>query len=434
MARGPYAKIFSNKEKFDEKVNEIIHGDFLKVEPYVRKVLKYLANKTQCVIVLDNIDLYEDEKLETKVLSEAISISKEVNCNVIVSLRDTTYVNHRNDSIMNAYELKRLWLDPPPFKEVLSKRLLYSKKVLENQSTEIMLQNTMKLKIPDLSIFFDIVQSSLLAHDQGRLLESVSDRNIRNGIKLVRNFLTSGHVHADLAIKNYLNGETKYRFPYHEVFKGAILSQWKYYKEDRAELINLFDSGLGSKRLLLARVHLLQYLFNRSKTSDTTKVQIQDLVERLSTIGMSEEVINRILIDLRRNELIRDDGGKLNLEGSNSLYLTLSGAYYVGYLCKRMVYVESVMMDTPIYDENVWDGLTYLTRSIENEEDIQTKMQLRRERLIKFMDYLVIMESTAIQDCGNKSELCAFETISESVKSQTLEIQKRMKRRSKKKN
>jgi len=430
LARGPYAKIFLDKPKFDEKISDVIHQDFLKVEPYVRKVLKYLAKTTQCVVVLDNIDLYEDEVLETRVLSEAISIAKEVNCNVIVSLRDTTYVNHRNDSIMNAYELKKLWLDPPPFKEVLSKRLLYSKKVLENQSAEILLPNTMKLKIPDLSIFFDIVQSSLLSNDQGRFLESISDRNIRNGLKLVRNFLTSGHIHADLAIKNYLNGETKYRFPFHEVFKGAVLSQWKYYKEDRADILNLFDSGLGSKKLILARVHLLQYLFNQSKTSDAIEIQIKDLVERLSIIGMSHEIIGKILVDLRRSELIRDDKARINLEGSNSIHLTLSGAYYIGYLCKKMVYVESVMMDTPIYNQSVWDNLKYQTESIESEDDLLTKMILRSDRLLLFLDYLLEMERVAIQDCLNKVELETIDGIKKSVVNQTSEIQNRMRKRS----
>ena len=429
LARGPYGGIYTNKEKFNEKVNEVIHEDYLKVEPYVRKILTYLASHTQCVVVLDNIDLYEDEELETKVLSEAISISKEVNCNVIVCLRDTTYVNHRNDSIMNAYELKKLWLDPPPFKEVLSKRLLYSKKVLENESAEIKLPNSMKLKIPDLSIFFEIVQSSLLSQDPGRFLESISDRNIRNGIKLVRNFLTSGHVHADLAIRNYLNGETRYKFPYHEVFKGAVLSQWKYYKEERAEVVNLFDSGLGSKRLLLSRAHILQYLFIHSKTGDESKVKTLDLVERLSIIGMSEEIIFGLLNDLAKVGLIRDENSDAKIGEQSSVFLTLTGAYYIGYLCGRMIYVESVMMDTPIFDSKVWDRLVYLTGNIEQENDSQTRLKLRQERLSIFIEYLIEVEKFATDQCSKKEDICTMKAISDRVDKQTTNILARVSRR-----
>jgi energy-coupling factor transporter ATP-binding protein EcfA2 len=38
IARGPYAKIFRDKEKFNDKINELIHRDYVEREPYVEKV------------------------------------------------------------------------------------------------------------------------------------------------------------------------------------------------------------------------------------------------------------------------------------------------------------------------------------------------------------------------------------------------------------
>src|SRR4029450_3358516 len=80
----------------------------------------------------------------------------------------------------------------------------------------------MTLQVDDLSNFFDIVQSSILKAEAGDLIEKIADSNIRKGLKLVNNFLTSGHVQADRALTSFLKGERKYRFPFHEIFKGAV--------------------------------------------------------------------------------------------------------------------------------------------------------------------------------------------------------------------
>ena len=100
LARGPYALLAKNKDKFEEKKIELIDKYFQATEPYVNKVFKYLSSIKLCIIVLDNVDLYEDDELETKVFSEAISISKEINCHILVSIRDTTFIKHKNDSIL----------------------------------------------------------------------------------------------------------------------------------------------------------------------------------------------------------------------------------------------------------------------------------------------------------------------------------------------
>src|SRR5690606_26432230 len=80
LKRGPYALLSGNPEKFNEKIIEIIDRDFQNVEPYVEKVYNYYASQQLCVIVIDNVDLYEDDALETSVFSEAISISKTLKC------------------------------------------------------------------------------------------------------------------------------------------------------------------------------------------------------------------------------------------------------------------------------------------------------------------------------------------------------------------
>jgi hypothetical protein len=237
LARGPLSLLFtSNKPAFNPHVVDHIKGDYDRVEPYVDTILEYLSAKQLCSVVFDNIDLYEDDALESAVLAEGLAFSKRVRCHVIICIRDHTYVAHKNDPSLDAYDLRRLWLDPPPFKEVLARRLTAAKHALRGRSARIALPNDMVLAVPDLSVFFDVVQRSVLAGPAGDLVDSLADGNIRRGLSMIASFLTSWHVQADRAVRQYVEGNTGYSFPFHEVFKGTVLGQWLRFKEERSDV------------------------------------------------------------------------------------------------------------------------------------------------------------------------------------------------------
>jgi predicted type IV restriction endonuclease len=419
LARGPFAGIFvSNKEKFKEKVNDLIISEFEKIEPYVDKVLRYLASKNLCVIILDNIDLYENSELETIVFSEGVALSKKIKSNIIVSIRDSTYIKHRADSIFNAYELKKLWLDPPPFKDVLSKRLNYSKEILKNKSAIIPLSSNMKLNVPDLSIFFEIVKTSLLNEINGKFLESISDRNPRRGILLTRNFLTSGHIQADKAIKNYISEDAKFKFPYQEVFKGSMLGQWKYFKETRSECYNIFDSYFNSYNQQLLRLFILKYLFYNAQDKNSSETPILEIVTLFSKVGVSENRIINVLQSMIKSELIRSkEGDEITLD--KTLFITLCGGYYVSVLAKNFTYIEVVMHDTNIHNNTIWEQLDILSQTIEQTASIIERMELRQERVLLFIDYLSDIENIYQDKIGKYPFLKHMEEIKKLVIIQT---------------
>jgi hypothetical protein len=389
LAKGPYALTAKNPKKFDEKISEIIDDDYKNVEPYVDKVFSYLAARQLCIIVIDNVDLYEDEKLETAVFSEAISISKKIKCNTIVSLRDSTFIKHKNSSIFNAYELKKFWINPPSFKEILSKRLTYAKQLLKDQSAEVTLHNGANLYIEDLGLFFGIVQKSVLNENNSKLLEYLSDRNPRKGISLIQNFLTSGHIQADKAISNYIQGNAEFTFPYHEVFKGSILGQWKYYKEDRAEAFNIFDSNLGSLRLQLLRLYILKFFHNRAKIG-LPEIRKEDIIKTISFFGASKDIGEQLILSLKQHSLIHSNDEHLD---EPNYSITLAGGYYITNLSKLFVYIETVLFDTNIFNVEVFQKISDITIDIEDCRDILDRMKLRKDRMELFFEYLMSIES-----------------------------------------
>lgn len=401
LKRGPYALLSQNTEKFNEKIIDLIDKDFQNVEPYVEKVYSYIASEQLCVVVIDNVDLYEDEGLETKVFSEAISISKTLKCVVLISLRDSTYIKHKDSSIFNAYELKKFWINPPAFKDVLSRRLNYAARMLKDESAELELYSGTKLKISDLGLFFKIVQKSVLNEANSKLLEYLSDRNTRKGITLIQNFLISGHIQADKAIRDYVEGESQFAFPFHEVFKGSVLGLWKYYKEDRSEIINIFDSRLGSRRQQLVTLYLLRHLQINARI-DNAEIEFKTIIEFVSNFGASRELAIVVIERLITNNLIHTNEKHLE---NPKYFITLCGGYYINNLCKMFVYVETVMYDTNIFDIDVYNKLSEITSLIEHTGDWLERMILRKSRLELLFQYLKDSEDMLAKEIEMKEFL-----------------------------
>ncbi|MBW3129940.1 hypothetical protein [Hymenobacter profundi] len=416
LARGPYSAIFLNKEKFNETVfTKIIEKDLDNIEPYVDKVFKHLVKHNLCAVVLDNVDLYEDEKLETSVLAEGLALSKRININIFVSIRETTFVKHSSTSTFNAYELRKLWIDAPPFREVLSKRLSYSKKILEKEQGKIPLENGITINISDLSSFFDLVQKSILDGDAGHYIESISDLNIRKGIGLVTIFLTSGHINADIALQNYLVGDKTYHFPFHEVFKGSMLGYWRHFREDTTECINLFDSKLNSKKLRLLRFYILGYLTERASSASTLEVILSDIFNTFHGCGATNTQIIFIITSLEKKGLIRSLSAS-NITEDSSISATKSGGYYIKVLCKRLVYIEECMFDTAIEDADVWQQIFELTNDINRKTNTYSKMTLRKERMSIFINYIKSLEAHLTSGLNEKLEnMLTIEDIEQSV-------------------
>lgn len=156
------------------------------------------------------------------------------------------------------------------------------------------------------------------------------------------------------------------------------MRQWKYYKEGRAEAINLFDSNLNSQKLHLIRLFLVHFLYLRAKNqNDVTPVLT--IIDEFSKMGASENHILIALNSLYKNRVIKSVEATEVFQNS-TIYITTSGGYYWHFLIHSMVYVEAVMIDTTIFDDEIWNELRYLTNKIES--NIINRMQLSLDKSV----------------------------------------------------
>jgi hypothetical protein len=191
-----------------------------------------------------------------------------------------------------------------------------------------------------------------------------------------------------------------------------MLSQWKYYKEKHSDAINIFDAGISSKNLQLIRLYILNLLYQHSKSENTAEVESSVIVKTISLFGISKERIFEILNILLKNQLVISNNEHI----ANPMYsLTLTGGYYLNIMCRKMVYVESVLFDTNIFDVECYKTLSNQTLAIDQEYSFSDKMLLRRERIETYMEYLIMIEKNIIENKPSLNNLRIMDNIKDTV-------------------
>jgi len=397
MIKGPLSLIYKDdKKEFNKEITNIITKERDNLEPYIDRILRYASTKRPIYIIVDNIDQIENEEHQTKIFNESQAIARRSKSNVIISLREATYLKHRNSPVFDAFQLDTIYIDPPKVIPVLSRRFVYAKRFLKNKEAEILSESGIRFKVKDLSVFFGIVSESLLSQDSGFLLESLSGGDVRRGLLLVREFLASGHISANAALQTYLT-EGKYKFPMHEVFKGALLGQRKYYREEDSLLFNIFDSKLGKLSLQLLRLQLLLVLIEFSYDSSFEGFNLESITSDLYRIGVSNNEIMRVIKTLISSGAIRTSDGNPLMKDS-MIVPTRLGGYLILKLGYTFMYLEPCLMDACIYDEGTWSQLFELTENIESSIKMK-RIQYRIERAKIFLNYLNNIEQNWIVNC-----------------------------------
>ena len=379
-----------DSDAFELKVAALIQEERTAREPYVERILQHSASKRPTYLVFDNIDHVENESYQGEVFVEAQALVHRVGANGIICLRESTFLRHRNTPRFNAFQFDLFYLDAPAVAAVLSRRFSYAKRVLKGRAVELSTEGGIRLQVPDLGEFFHLLGKSLLAERSGAMLEALSGGNIRRGLMLVRDFLASGHTMADRAIAASVAGED-YRFPLHEVFRGVVLGNRRYYDDTTSLVPNIFDAKLGRKGLQLLRLRLVLRLVDASSVAGFEGLPASELRETYLQAGVSGGDIDTLLEVLLAKSLVRTTDG-LALREDSCLVPTRLAGYLLRVAAREFAYNEFCSCDTVIFDDATWERLQEGTREIRPDVDRVRRLEARIRRLRIFLDYLVRRE------------------------------------------
>lgn len=401
LERGPlYLLKKASKTDFDRQISATIMKEREAVVPYVETIIKYALKTKPGFLVIDNVDQIDDDKMQSEIFSEAQAAAQRIGINIIMSLRETTFLRHRSSPTFDAFQFDSLYIDPPSVLPVLSARFNYARQVLSRKKAELSLESGAHLKVPDISVFFNIVAQSVLAADAGFMVEMLSGGDIRRGLSLVREFLSSGHTTADRALSVYIQ-EGKYKFPPHEIFKGAVLGKRSVYREEESLLPNLFDSKLGAESLQLLRFHLISRLVDLAAEASFDGVSVMEIIEQLHLVGVPSSVVESCLKVLADARIIRTVDG-LSLSAQSKIVPKRLGGYLVKELGTSFNYFEMCLIDSYIYDKETWIKISDLTKQVESAPDDTAGVRLRLERSRHFLQYLSLVDEKWVVECKRR--------------------------------
>lgn len=395
LKNGPMFLIAKNDELFTKKISEIILSDYEKIDPYVDKLMCYASTLSPIFLVIDNVDQFEDESVQANIFADAMALANRLGFNLILAMRESTYISHRSSPTFDAFDFDPLHIDPPEIPAVLSGRFFLASQLLVKKQGEFVALNGATFKVSDLSEFMEIIKQSVLGTEIGSRIDVLSNHDVRLALRMTREFLAKGYTDPAKAITTYRSNGT-YTLPKQEAFRSILLGNHSVYKEEYSVIGNPFDSRLGRANGELLRLFTLSALVRMSSENGVGYLDGPIIRDRLNSIGYSENDTIDVLKDLCRIRFIHTAShGEASIV--SNYYPSRLGGHIIRNLIADFTFVENVMMDTFISSKIVWDKLKELSQKIQDQHDIVSRLKLRAEKSVEFYNYMEELYS-AISD------------------------------------
>lgn len=389
LLRGPMYLITDNEDEVNRRITELIMSDFEKVQPYVEKICLYVTRNTPIFLVVDNVDQFESEQAQSQIFSDTIAIASRLKMNLLLSLREATYVRHRSLPIFDAFDFDPIYIEPPLVSAVLSRRFFLARQLLSEKSANYVSEGGTRFVIEDLSVVINLVQASVLGTEVGHLIDVLATSDIRLALRMTREFLQYGYTATGRALGIYQR-TGKYIMPQHEALRAIMLGNRSVYSEEYSVIGNPFDARLFQTKAQLLRLYILTGVVNIGSKGNVQSVSGTEIQNTLYNLGFGETVVERLLKDLCRLRFLRT-WGQSEPSVSSGFLATRLGGYVVRELIGNMMFLENVMMDTFIPDDKVWRELRNDTDKIYSQRDTIAKLHIRKDRVRRFFMFMESM-------------------------------------------
>lgn len=419
---GKQIKIFNESiwqyslEKNEEEYQKLLNK-FLKesIEDY-NKHLEFLNNylirdrRKRIIVIIDNADQYSTN-IQEKIFLYGHSLSRSSNCGVIISLREGYYYKWRNRPPFDAYESNVYHITAPNYSDVLSKRINFTLEHLNkiDGKTSSVTKKGLKIEVTNQKVieFLTGLKDSLFSDYNSELINFLSYTtypNIREGLRIFKQFLTSGHTDVGNYILREVYKETdrknKQIIPIHEFVKSLGLQNKLYYNSEYSIINNIFIPPKDSNDHFL-NYFILKHFFEafQSKGVSNKYISLRDVVELFKNTGYRTNVIKSSVKKLlyygllESEEQINDIEFK-NIDDDYDLCLSFKGYYYYNELIKRFHYIDLVLQDTPIFEDDYFEKIRSVF-PLSDQNGIR-ELSARVKTVKEFIDYLTIQEESKL--------------------------------------
>ena len=393
----------NNDALYQKNVSEFLTSKTIKHQNHLENISKYFIRdrRKRLIVIIDNADQFKDD-IQEQVFLFAHSLAKTSLCGSVISIREGYYYKWRFSPPFDAYESNVYHITAPKYSEVLQKRLDYTLDNLNVDDFEIEAQNSKgyKVKLNNQTVieFLTSLKNSVFSENNEEIINFLNQTtypNIREGLRVFKLFLTSGHTKVeDYIIRERLRSENETHsvIPFHEFIKSIGLINKHYYNSRNSAVHNLFVTHENSNDHFLNYYILSELIRHFENEGNVNRyISINSIYDLFSSFGYTIKTLRSAIIDLIALSLIDTDEiltdiDKKDIPDDLNLTITLKGYYYIKELCTRFYYFDLVLQDTPIYDEDCFQKI-YSSFPLSNE-DGKRSLSGRKESVKSFLDYL----------------------------------------------
>jgi hypothetical protein len=370
----------SDPDEFRRRQIDYLASLSKNVEEHMRRSLEHLVKlrRQQVVIVLDNIDQRRRTDQE-QVFLLAESFAKSWPCTVFVTLRPESFNASRVSGALTGYQPRAFTVLPPRVENVVAKRLEFGAKHYEEHG-----------RLPewlgwtadsdDLRDYLGVLIKSFRRSDPlQRTLVNLSGGNARRALELMRAFVESPHAEHFRTLKRSRESEDgDYLVPAHDFLRAALLGDAAHYSPERSRIPNLFDittMDTSEHFLLPCLLGLLSRESNRGEGEGY--LLAEEAYRSVQSLGFSTDQVDFAMKRAMWGQLVEVLPPEAETDGIDSIRLTSVGAYAHQALALDFQYYDAVVIDTPIADASLRDGIR-----------VVHAISARLDRAETFIDYL----------------------------------------------
>ena len=294
LKSGPLAIYSKEPEKQQEAISRLMMTDYMTKEPYVLKVLGYAARNAPVFLVIDNVDQREDIKDQAAIFLESLSLARALRANLVLAMRDTTYLKNKNAPVFDAFDFDAVYIDPPAIEAVLSRRFAIAASLLKDKSFEFVAENGARFQVENASMIVDMLSAGILNTEVGRLIEVAATGDTRLALKMTRQFLQYGYSSSARAIEEFKR-RGHYNLPPHEALRAIMFGNQSIYQDEFSAIGNPFDAKLGRSSAQFLRLHIMSALVQLAADRRFDGLEAAEIIDVIEKLGISERTTELVL-------------------------------------------------------------------------------------------------------------------------------------------
>jgi hypothetical protein len=367
------------------RISEVVLRDYEEKVPYCRRILTYVARTQSAFLVIDNVDQIEDTHIQEAIFLDALAIAMESGLNLVLAMRDATYVKNRSSAIFDAFTFDAIYIDPPHIQSVLSKRFTIAEHLLRGKSFEVVSDGGARVTISDASHVVQMLSASVLGTEVGQLIEVSATGDVRLALQMTKQFLQFGYSTSYRAYQAFQR-TGRYDFPVHEAIRAIMFGNQSIYRDEFSPIINPFDAKTGRSESQFLRVLIMSALVSAATAKTFQGLEAGDIISSLEKIGFSIRITTKVLKDLIAARVCFSRSHQ-DFSNESILVPTRLCGYIVRDLIGKFVFLETVIFDTFIYSDVVWENIKTEMRDVYTEHRPVEKFKKRKAIAKRFFDW-----------------------------------------------